>query len=111
MCLERCERVRVQVEEAELAAAVQTRRASHAEAEAAQLKAQLAESAQQLKDLSWQFNMAFGGASGAVAAAAIANAKAGGAGGGAAAGGAPGARAGPPGGFLDILGCGANFKR
>ncbi|KAJ9507649.1 hypothetical protein QJQ45_019177 [Haematococcus lacustris] len=64
------ERLQSKTEEAELAAAVQTRRASHAEAEVALLREQLADALKQVKELGWQINMAFGDS-------AVAKAKAG----------------------------------
>jgi hypothetical protein len=80
-----------QIEEAELAASVQTRRAATAEAELSRLKAELADAQKQVHDLSWQIKMSFepqtiGGA---------------------------GSRnnGGSGSGWLDIVGCGANFTR
>lgn len=90
----------MQVEEAELAAAVQTRRASSAESEVSLLKEQLAEAQKQIKDLSWQIKMAFG--SGALG---IGRPD-----GGAGQGGAGGAVS-RAAGMLDFLGCGANYRR
>lgn len=85
-------------EEAELAAAVQTRRAAAAEGELHSLKSQLADAQRQVKELSWQVSMALGPATL----------------GGVASGGA--ARAAGSSGWLitDMLGlnaCGANFVR
>jgi hypothetical protein len=65
-------------EEAELAAAVQTRRAAAAEGELHAAKAQLADAQRQVKELSWQIQMSFGpstiggvGAGGAARAAGM----------------------------------------
>ncbi len=60
---------------------------------------QLAEAQQQLKELNWQIKVAFGGA----------GAGLGGAGRGGGAAGGAGSRG--VSGMLDILGCGANFRR
>jgi len=88
----------LQVEEADLAAAVQTRRAGKAENEIEILRAQLAEAQREAKELAWQIKMTFdpsqpGTGSGASGLAQRQGAfyKAAG--------------------MLDILGCGANFSR
>lgn len=81
-------------EEAELAAAVQTRRAAAAEKEVALLKDQLAEAQRQVKELGWQIQMAFGPQT---------------MGGGGNRGAGAGGQA--AGWFGDMLGCGANFTR
>ncbi|KXZ51052.1 hypothetical protein GPECTOR_14g39 [Gonium pectorale] len=94
------------LEEAELAAAVQTRRAVSAESEVAILKEQLAEAQRQVKELTWQIKVAFGGTPAAVGRGPV---GVGGAGGGAASG--SGAQSAGAMGMLDILGCGANYRR
>lgn len=138
------------LEEAELAAAVQTRRAVSAEGDLALMKeqvrglstwppsadsapirtnystlnthdtslgalclrnlvampappSQLADAQRQVKELSWQIKVAFGGGG-----AATIGGKQGGPGG---AGGAGGGGGGGAMGMLDILGCGANYRR
>eukprot|EP00983_Pelagomonas_calceolata_P106578 1159246-Pelagomonas_calceolata.AAC.1 len=83
------------VEEADLAAAVQTRRAGKAENEVEVLKAQLAEAQREVKELAWQIKMTFdpnqtsGASSGGQQPGTFYKAA----------------------GMLDILGCGANFRR
>jgi hypothetical protein len=80
------------VEEAELAAAVQSRRAAAAEAELAALRVELAEAQKQVRELSWQIKMAF-------EPQTIGGAR-------------PGLGGGSAGGWLlDMAGCGANFTR
>jgi hypothetical protein len=90
----------LRTEEAQLAAAVQTRRAAAAEAEADGLKRQLVEAEKRIKDLGWQIQMVMdpvtiGGAG--------AGGRGGPGGGGAAGGGSSW--------FADMMGCGANYVR
>lgn len=82
------------LEEADLAATVQTRRAAAAEAELTLLRAQLEEAQSQVKQLSWQIKMTMepGTLGGRLAEAAS----------GDTAGSSK---------WLDLMGCGANFKR
>lgn len=79
------------IEEAELAASVQTRRAATAEAELSRLQAELADAQKQVHDLSWQIKMSF-------EPQTIGGARSRNSGGGGS-------------GWLDIVGCGANFTR
>lgn len=85
-------------EEAELAAAVQTRRAAAAEAEVDGLQKRLEQAEKQVKELGWQIQMVMEPVT---------------IGGGQKGRGAPGGAgaAGGSGWFADMLGCGANFVR
>ena len=88
-------------EEAELAAAVQTRRASAAESECDLLKLQLGDAQRQIKELSWQIKMTIG-AGGGSAGSFLSVANQGRAGSGLSLLGSQ---------TLDILGCGPSFAR
>eukprot|EP00775_Hariotina_reticulata_P003446 gene3446-3717_t len=88
-------------EEAQLAAAVQTRRAAAAEAEADGLKRQLVEAEKRIKDLGWQIQMVMDPVT--IGGAGAAGRAGPGGGGGAAGAGASW--------FADIMGCGANYVR
>ncbi|GIL51238.1 hypothetical protein Vafri_7094 [Volvox africanus] len=95
------------VDEAELAAAVQTRRAVGLEAEVATLQQQLSECQRQVKELSWQICVAVGDTP--VTSGGRGPRGGGGAGSGGAASGSGGAASRM--GMFDILGCGANYRR
>ncbi len=83
------EELQRRAEEAELTAAVQTRRVSSAETELSDLRSRLSDAEQQVKDLSWQVRMSLSSGDGTR-----------GRGGGNTAVG-----------MFDIFGCGANSKR
>jgi hypothetical protein len=85
-----------QLEELQLAAAVQTRRAAAAEKEAEALRGQLADAKRQVGELEWQIQMA------------LEPATIGGKGGQLGKGAAGGASSGW---LADMMGCGANFVR